>query len=142
MSAPTLQVAPTQWADFKDLEDVAPIDDSDLACLAEVRAVLNRHGKRDRFGVALLHKHFDMDDGEVLLENTNQKERTLTLRPADKAAAEGAVPTVWKLLDGQNESLVFCKQCIEGSAQPLVFCKQCVEQSAQPVVFCKQCVEQ
>ena len=129
MNATRLQVAPTQWADYKGLEDVDPIDDSDLECLAEVREVLKKYGKRERFGVALLHKHFDMDDGEVLVENTDKESRALTLKPARKETATDAVPTIWKLLDNQNQSLVLCKQCVETAnvLQPMVLCKQCVE---------------
>ena len=50
-AAVTLQMAPMQWAALRDIDDVAPIHEGDYACLAEVRDVLTKHNKRDRFGV-------------------------------------------------------------------------------------------
>lgn len=37
------------------IDDVAPFSDADRACLNEVRAVLDRYGKTNRFGICLLH---------------------------------------------------------------------------------------
>jgi hypothetical protein len=109
VSAKTLSVAPTQWADFKNIQEVEPIDESDLECMTEVRDVLNKHGKRDRFGLALLHRHFAIRDGEVLLEDSNDDTRELTIRPVQKDTADAAVPTIWKLLDEEISPVQRCK---------------------------------
>jgi len=56
----TLAVAPVQWSNLRNIDDVQPVNDGDTDCLVEIREVLRRHGKLDRFGVALLHSHFDL----------------------------------------------------------------------------------
>ena len=44
-----LSILPMQWTGLADLPDVPPVDDGDLDCLAEIRDVLARHGKLNRF---------------------------------------------------------------------------------------------
>ena len=73
-----------QWVDLDKLTDVEPLNDADLKCMAEVREVLKKHGKRERFGVALLHKHFEMDDNEVLLEYSDHENRELKIQAVPK----------------------------------------------------------
>ena len=65
-----------------DITEVRPVDESDLGCLLEIRDVLLRHGAVERFGVNLLHDHFPVSEGEVLLEVCDPESRTLTIRPA------------------------------------------------------------
>ena len=92
MTTTNLSVMPTQWARFDDIEDVEPLNDGDYACLAEVAAVLQKHGKRERFGVTLLHKHFEVEADEELVETTNVRGRTLTITPqkaGDDAGQDG-----------------------------------------------------
>src|SRR5437868_4631260 len=105
MSATTLELSPTQWADLKELHDVEPINAGDLQCMAEIRDVLKKHGKRERFGVALLHKHFNMDAGEVLLELTDERARELSIKPVKKEAARNSVPTIWMLADDEIQAV-------------------------------------
>ncbi len=108
MNASKLSVAPMQWADLKKLKDVQPINDSDVECMAEVREVLKKHGKRERFGLALLHKHFEMDDGELLVEDSDEETRELSIKPIKREAVSHTVPTVWMLLDGESRSILDC----------------------------------
>src|SRR3546814_14155981 len=82
MTATSLVLQPMEWAPLQDIDDVAPIGAADADCLKEVYEVLQRHGKVDRFGVTLLHKHFAMRDDEVLLERTDAAPRSLVLQPA------------------------------------------------------------
>lgn len=110
MAIEQLEMTPLQWADLKKLGDVEPLNDADLECMAEVREVLKKHGKRDRFGLALLHKHFDMNEGEVLLENTDKGARELNIKPIQRAAAKNSVPTIWKLLDHEIRSVQECRK--------------------------------
>jgi hypothetical protein len=98
----TLEMAPTQWGRYKDIEDVEPINDNDLDCLAEVSAVLKKHGKRERFGIALLHKHFEMNSDEQLVEYTDEVNRILTIKPVKKAEAGNTIETIWELGDGKG----------------------------------------
>lgn len=42
---------------------------------------IEKHNCIDRFGVALLHKHFDLQEDEVLLETTDVDGREQWIRP-------------------------------------------------------------
>ena len=110
MATAQLEISPLQWAHLKKLGEIEPLNDSDLQCMAEVRKVLIKHGKRDRFGLALLHKHFDMDDNEVLLESTDKQARELNIRPVKRDEAADSVPTIWMLLDDQMRSIQDCSR--------------------------------
>lgn len=50
-----LTIVPVQWTRLRDLRDVAPLDAADLACIAELREVLARHGRLQRFALQLVH---------------------------------------------------------------------------------------
>lgn len=83
----------------RNITDVEPRSEKDDALFAELAGVLKRHGALDRFGVCLLHRHFDIKPGEVLLEETDVESRTQTIRPV--ATIEGdCVETAWRLGDG------------------------------------------
>ena len=91
MSVDAVLVRPIQWQSLSDIDDVRPIDDSDAPVLDEIRAVLEKHGCLDRFGIALLHRHFDVRADELMLETTNVLAREHWVRPVDRAelAAKG-----------------------------------------------------
>ncbi len=80
------------------IEDVRPRDDKDDLLFAELREVLERHAALDRFGVVLLHSHFDVSDHEIFVESVNPEERTLTIRPVpiDKTREAMAIATSWR----------------------------------------------
>jgi hypothetical protein len=105
----TLQMSPMQWANLEDIDEVERLNPGDYECLAEVREVLKKHGKRDKFGVALLHKHFDLAEGEVLMEKADPKERVLTIKPVKQKKAGTTTETIWKLVDGDNPTA--CQFC-------------------------------
>jgi hypothetical protein len=63
------------------IHDVRPIGDSDAPVFEEIRSVLEKHGCLDRFGIALLHRHFDVGDEEMMLETTNEAAREHWVRP-------------------------------------------------------------
>lgn len=95
-----LILQPTQWSALADIEVVEHgLSDSDVACLAQVRAILEAHGKLDRFGVNLLHKHFDVAPDECLLETVDVERRELVVRPVRVNALPNAVQTQWRLVD-------------------------------------------
>lgn len=89
-------------SNFRDLLDIEPIGPHDQDCLDEIRAVLARHEKLDRFGLCLLHSHFDMASDEILLEESDSDGRCMTIRPAKVAdiVPEDVVFTNWSLADG------------------------------------------
>ncbi|MFP4520275.1 MAG: hypothetical protein ACLFQ5_12570 [Oceanicaulis sp.] len=82
---------------YVNADSLSPVDASDEACLHDVRQVLERHGKIGRFGVHLLHAHFDIGDDEVLLETCDQDQRILVSRiaKADSNDARSSIETSW-----------------------------------------------
>lgn len=106
----TVVVTPVQWSELKDIDDVEPLNDADSECLAEIRDVLKRYGRLERFGVALLHSHFPMSPDEALVESSDEENRTLTLTPVPQAEAEkNSVGTVWMLRDGDITTMSWCR---------------------------------
>jgi hypothetical protein len=94
-----LTIHPLHWSRLSDLRDVAPLDADDLACMAELRAVLARHGRLERFALHLVHRHFDLAATEVLVEYSDPRTREQFLRVETRSAAalRDAVPTTWLL---------------------------------------------
>jgi fructose-1,6-bisphosphatase/sedoheptulose 1,7-bisphosphatase-like protein len=93
-----IAVQPTQWTAIRDMNDIdRQLSDQDASCFAELRNVLKRHGLLDRFGIMLLHKHFELTEGECLLETMDVEARTLTVRPVPNGDVAGAVQTQWRL---------------------------------------------
>ncbi|SRR5258707_15735024 len=101
-----LVTRPTQWAAIPDISETNPLTLKKRDCLREVRDVLSRYGCLDRFGVSLIHKHFEIGDAEALLETIDVDNRTLTVRPVKKDELGPSVETQWHLRDG--EAFVVC----------------------------------
>jgi hypothetical protein len=92
-------IAPMQWAPIQELQNVEPLNDQDVSCMSEIREVLAKHGKLDRFALHLVHKHFDLNDDEIMCEYTDSDNRTLTLIPKKKTEILGHIETTWMLND-------------------------------------------
>lgn len=82
--------------DIDEAETFDPTKDQPL--FDEIKAVLAKHGALQRFGVTLLHKHFDVYDGERMIEVCNSDTRTLTIRPSSEPIGtdETYVGTNWR----------------------------------------------
>jgi hypothetical protein len=103
-----ISVAPVQWAKLPNMDTMNhDLDETDQSCLSAIREVLSKFGKLDRFGVMLLHKHFDISDHECLLEEVDLNQRTLTIRPVPKEDLGPTVQTQWSL--AHNSPLQWCK---------------------------------
>lgn len=101
------------------IEDVEPFSEADRDCLAEIKEVLSRHNALTRFGIALLHKHYDLGEGEVLVESTDVPARTQITAPLPIVSLEGSsvTPTIIALGD-EGATLgcyVVCVQAHDGS---------------------------
>lgn len=95
---PQIIVQPLQWQTLPDMEAMdQDLTAGDAACLNDLRGVLERHVRLDRFGITLLHRHFDLGPDEVLLETIDFHDRTLMVRPVPKAELGNAVQTQWRL---------------------------------------------
>jgi hypothetical protein len=107
------------WDTLPNIDNVEPMGDQDLAVMNEVRDVLAKHGALERFGLTLLHTHFDIGEDEILVEKVDAEARTLTISPmpAREAAAAGdPFETSWRLdaPDGQPRCVLYCFRAPEG----------------------------
>ena len=117
-STPSTQVSvmPVQWGLLKDIDDVEPMNDNDLPVLMEIKDVLKRHGKIERFGVALLHSHFDLGDDEIMVESADHSDRVLTLQPIQSnGSSDNLVGTIWMLRDEPMHAMAWCRRFCERS---------------------------
>ncbi|MDO5970879.1 hypothetical protein Q4Q35_13785 [Flavivirga aquimarina] len=86
-----------QHSTLKDIDDVDPICDKDHEVLEEVRQILSKHKYTDRFGLILLHKHFDIATDEMLLEETDVENKVSTVRVEKAKGTEiNTIETMWK----------------------------------------------
>jgi hypothetical protein len=111
----TFQIAPMQWAALPDIADVPRLDESDHACLDEIRTVLLKHHAIGRFGVHLVHKHFDVAPDEVLVEYTDIDARALHChvekRQYNVDSAHNRIETMWSFV-GEGAARVCDQQCV------------------------------
>jgi len=89
-------IQPMQWAELKDLGDVKPLSEADENLMRDLRDVLRKHGATERFGITLLHKHFDLMDSEMLLESTDVRARKLILHAVPSDHGAPCISTSWK----------------------------------------------
>lgn len=85
-----------QWNHLPDIYAVPRLNDHDRACLDAVRDVLARFGCLERFGVNLLHKHFEMAEDEVLVENVDEAGRRLVIKPVKLDLVREDMPNAYE----------------------------------------------
>ena len=100
-----------QHSKLYDIDDVEPISDKDYEVLEEIRKILAKHEYTNRFGVTLLHKHFDISDDEVLMETTDEVARTSVVKAqkADGSEKINSIETMWKF-GNDVEAVTKCVQ--------------------------------
>src|SRR3569833_1500660 len=92
-----IRLETVQWSSLTDIDEVRPVDENDRAVLDEIQQILLRFNCSDRFGICLLHKHFDLEDDECLMEYTDKESRTSTLVVEQRKGVEtGRIETMWK----------------------------------------------
>jgi|JI61114C2RNA_FD_contig_61_1276128_length_936_multi_2_in_0_out_0_3 hypothetical protein len=84
----------------------------DLACLNDIKNVLEKHNKIERFGVIKLQHHFDIDEDQMLLETHSKVERTLTIKPAsqERLKEDNIIITNWRF-DKETNNMQGCLTC-------------------------------
>ena len=106
-SQPNLVLAAMQWKEIEDIDDAAPLNASDAACIEEIKAVLLKHNKIKKFGLTLIHSHFPIGEDEILLEKVSKSKRTLTITPVKLTDVGNAVETQWSL--DESAAILACK---------------------------------
>ena len=100
------------WNGLPDADSAQPLGDDDLQLVAELRELLARHDALDRFGLVLLHSHFELTPDEVLVETVDREARTLSVRPVNREELKGGslLPTSFRLdrPSGAAEPIQFC----------------------------------
>lgn len=110
----TIAEAHRNLAHIDDVEGFDPERDQPL--FDEIKSVLKRHGALHRFGVTLLHKHFDVFEGERMVEVSDEASRTLTIRPHADALGpdQSHVETSWRFdLESAEASQLCLADCIK-----------------------------
>jgi hypothetical protein len=85
------------------LSEVPPFSSDDEACISDLVEVLRKHNRLDRFGLTLLHQHFQVGSDEVLVEECDPARKTLTTKPVKKTALDSVDfrETSWRLDTGR-----------------------------------------
>lgn len=109
---PELAIQPMQWASLPELHDAPELDGSDIACLAELRAVLAHHGKLKRFAIHLAHRHFKLQDNEILIERPDPDGRTQHVSVGRRSDEPDARPTTWLFEAGPELKLSDALYCV------------------------------
>jgi len=107
-------LTPLEWSRMSDVEETEPLGIEDETCLREVRDVLMKHGKSAKFGISLLHTHFDLADDECLVETIDEDQRVLTTQVKSTKDLTGiGIPTSWKFTDADVVEMVKCYKWCE-----------------------------
>ena len=88
-----------------DIDELRPVGPEDQPCLDELKEVLIRHGALSRFGINLLHQHFEIGANEVLVEGIDEENRVLVIQPKILSEVRGGVETSWRLDDPVGRQL-------------------------------------
>ncbi|HAS43800.1 MAG TPA: hypothetical protein DCS93_25185, partial [Microscillaceae bacterium] len=96
------------WAEaYKNLpyiDDVKEYSKEDEALFKEIKEVLKKYGVLDKFGITLLHTHFPVKKGEVMVEHYNPEDKSQLTKPhpAEDIDKLGLVPISWRFVDDEN----------------------------------------
>jgi len=77
--------AKNPYRDLKDIDETPNISAEEQQQLERLAVFMAAEGMTERFGITLLHKHFEVADDEMLLESCDPENRTLTIQPVKKA---------------------------------------------------------
>lgn len=96
--------AVTQTQTLPRFEEAEGLGPQDVKFVQDLAAVLEKHGNLNRFGLCLLHDHFALADGEVLVETNDPEARTLRTQVEQADRTEHAKPSQWRFMPGADRS--------------------------------------
>jgi Chaperone of endosialidase len=99
-----------------DISEVEPLSEKDQPMIQDIIAVLRKHNALHRFGLTLLHQHFDTTDDEVMVEATDVEKREQTIAPMPKGAVVDlpVIETAWRLDTGKVMMSCMCIKTPKG----------------------------
>lgn len=108
-----IAIQPMQWSEIPDINEVTEFSSHDEQCFREIRDVLKKYNALDRFGMTLIHSHFDLAQDEVMMETTDVQARTQLVRPVKKTSLANELYSItnWKLCDGEE---LIARVCVCG----------------------------
>ena len=81
----TIAQVPVQNNPYTSLKDINDVDTKlstfDRETMRQLHQVLRERNQVDRFGMTLLHDHFEVNDGETMIETHNPVTREITIKP-------------------------------------------------------------
>ena len=84
-----------------NIHDVKPFDPAtDTTLFNELFGVLQKHGAVDRFGICLLHNHFEIKPDEMVVERTDSNNRIQQCTVEPKDDEREYIQTQWTFEDG------------------------------------------
>jgi hypothetical protein len=94
----TSEMIGLQWRDIPHIDNIDKMSPEDRQCLEEIRSVLARHNRLQKFGIALLHHHFHLDETEILVESVDPQARTISARvvPLSEVDLVNVIETLWR----------------------------------------------
>ncbi|MCB1814472.1 MAG: hypothetical protein KDK04_22530 [Candidatus Competibacteraceae bacterium] len=90
----SLRIIDTNYETLTEISDVPRISPLDEAVLKEIGDIILRYGQQQRFGVVLLHKHFDIAQGEKAVERVDLNSRTSVVDV--ESSTINAIPSVFR----------------------------------------------
>ena len=96
--------------DLLDISDTLPLTENDQPMVSEIFEVLKKYNAEKRFGLSLLHKHFDINEDEVLVESVDTLNKIQTVQPAKRSELGELdyTETLWRLDKGIAMTACVC----------------------------------
>ena len=91
-------------------DEAIPLGAADAQFVADLHDLLKRYGNLNRFGLCLLHDHFDVNDDEILLETNDYEARTLKLEVVKRDALQEIKFTSWRIDGAGAKELTACAE--------------------------------
>jgi hypothetical protein len=106
------RLQPLQLNELPDINNVPSLSFEDEACLEELKAVLEKHNLVSKFGIALLHNHFLLEEGEALLEFCDVQNRKLISKPVriESLADRDVIETIWRFDSNKGNPEKWCEK--------------------------------
>jgi len=80
----TAKLSTNPYEELRHIDDTQEPLAEEQAQLERLAAFMAEEGMTEKFGITLLHKHFEVADDEMLIETCDPEKRTLMIRPVKK----------------------------------------------------------